>query len=404
LLSCESYFNKKCNYSTIITDIDLENYKYKEFNKKNKLQFIFPEDNKHITFDGSRFHGVLKINELGEQKNNNYLSITINLFGDKPNNITYFSNNDNNDNNRDNHTTIYFKEPSIIHIKDNNKNLKTINKKECLFDYDFYENIFYNNKGKIELPSIVIQEIKNNLNVESGNINNNNNNNNNVSVYNYYFVDNYDENTVDLVKNKKFELINKQVETMRKIDCNKYSVNNYLLGNRFIQRFTYKNIFSKNVCEWIINESELYANANAGWNINKYEGKKITQYLQADKLKSIFGFILFSFNDIFNKVKKSYCLTENITFNINDIFIIKNQKDITHSIKETTKNTFFTMYVLLSDELTFKDSGISFDDGISEFLNQGDLIIHSSKVKNSELEIYEGNKYILLAYIDLSIV
>ena len=404
LLSCESYFNKKCNYSTIITDIDLENYKYKEFNKKNKLQFIFPEDNKHITFDGSRFHGVLKINELGEQKNNNYLSITINLFGDKPNNITYFSNNDNNDNNRDNHTTIYFKEPSIIHIKDNNKNLKTINKKECLFDYDFYENIFYNNKGKIELPSIVIQEIKNNLNVESGNINNNNNNNNNVSVYNYYFVDNYDENTVDLVKNKKFELINKQVETMRKIDCNKDNVNNYLLGNRFIQRFTYKNIFSKNVCEWIINESELYANANAGWNINKYEGKKITQYLQADKLKSIFGFILFSFNDIFDKVKKSYCLTENITFNINDIFIIKNQKDITHSIKETTKNTFFTMYVLLSDELTFKDSGISFDDGISEFLNQGDLIIHSSKVKNSELEIYEGNKYILLAYIDLSIV
>jgi hypothetical protein len=403
LLSCESYFNKFI-YPTIITDIDLENYKYKEFNKKNKLQFIFPEDNKHITFDGSRFHGVLKINELGEQKNNNYLSITINLFGDKPNNITYFSNNDNNDNNRDNHTTIYFKEPSIIHIKDNNKNLKTINKKECLFDYDFYENIFYNNKGKIELPSIVIQEIKNNLNVESGNINNNNNNNNNVSVYNYYFVDNYDENTVDLVKNKKFELINKQVETMRKIDCNKDNVNNYLLGNRFIQRFTYKNIFSKNVCEWIINESELYANANAGWNINKYEGKKITQYLQADKLKSIFGFILFSFNDIFNKVKKSYCLTENITFNINDIFIIKNQKDITHSIKEKTQNSFFTMYVLLSDELTFKDSGISFHDGISEFLNQGDLIIHSSKVKNSELEIYEGNKYVLLAHIDLSIV
>ena len=113
---------------------------------------------------------------------------------------------------------------------------------------------------------------------------------------------------------------------------------------------------------------------------------------------------MFSFNDIFYKVKKSYCLTENITFNINDIFIIKNQKDITHSIKEKTQNSFFTMYVLLNDELSFKDGGISFDDGISEFLNQGDLIIHSSKVKNSELEIYEGKKYVLLAHIDLSIV
>jgi hypothetical protein len=394
LLSCESYFNKKCNYPTIITDIDLENYKYKEFDKKNKLQFIFPQDNKHITFDGSSFHGVLKINELGQQKDNNYLAITINLLGDKPNNITYFSNNENNDNDNENnnynHTNIYFKEPSIINIKDNNTNLKTIYKKERIFDYNFYENIFYNNKGKIELPSIVIQEI----------------NNNNFSVYNYIFIDNYDENAVDLVKNKQIELINKQIVTMRKIDCNKDNVNNCLLSNRFIQRFTYKNIFSKNVCEWIINQSESYANTNNGWNRKKNETNetnKITQYLQADKLKSIFGFILFSFNDIFNKVKKSYCLTENITFNINNIFIIKNEKNMTNSIKEPPQNNFFTMYILLSDPLVFKGGGYYFDDGITEYLNQGDLIVHSNKVKNSELEIYDGKKYVLVAHIDLSI-
>ena len=392
LLSCESYFNNSI-YPTIITEIDLENYKYKEFDKKNKLQFIFPEDNKHITFDGSSFHGVLKITELGEQKDNNYLSITINLLGDKPNNITYFSNNDN-----DNERTMYFKELSIINVKDNNTNLKTIHKKERLFDYNFYENIFYNNKGKIELPSIVIQEIKNNLNKEI--------NNNNVSVYNYIFTDNYDENTVDLVKNKQIELINKQIVTMRKIDCNKDNVNNFLLSNRFIQRFTYKNIFSKNVCEWIINESELYANTNNGWNRKKNETNetsKLTQYLEADKLKSIFGFILFSFNDIFNKVKKSYCLTENITFNINDIFIIKNEKNMSNAIKETTQTNFFTMYILLSNPLVFKGGGYYFDDGITEYLNQGDLIVHSNKVKNSELEIYDGKKYVLVAHIDLSI-
>lgn len=386
LLSCESYFNKSI-YPTIITEIDLEHYKYKEFDKKNKIQFIFPEDNKHITFDGSSFHGVLKITEFNDSKDNNYLSITINLLGNKPNNISYFSNNDND-------RTMYFKEPSIINIKDNNTNLKKIHKKERLFDYDFYENIFYNNKGKIELPSIVIQEINNS---------NSNSNNDNGPIYNYCFTDNYDENKVDLLKNKQNELINKQIVTMRKIDCNKDNVNNYLLCNRFIQRFTYKNIFSKNVCEWIINESELYANANNGWNINKYEGEKITQYLQADKLKSIFGFILFSFNEIFYKVKNSYCLTENITFNINDIFIIKNEKNMSNAIKETTQNNFFKLYILLNDPLSFKGGGISFDDGISEYLNQGDLIIHSSKVKNSELEIYEGNKYVLLAHIDLSI-
>ena len=156
----------------------------------------------------------------------------------------------------------------------------------------------------------------------------------------------------------------------------------------------------------------MYANTNNGWNRKKNEKNeknetnetsKLTQYLEADKLKSIFGFILFSFNDIFNKVKKSYCLTENITFNINDIFIIKNEKNMSNAIKETTQTNFFTMYILLNDPLSFKGGGISFEDGISEYLNQGDLIIHSSKVKNNELEIYEGNKYVLVAYIDLSI-
>ena len=213
LLSCESYFNNSI-YPTIITEIDLENYKYKEFDKKNKLQFIFPEDNKHITFKGSSFRGVLKMVEFNDSKDNNYLSITINLLGDKPNNISYFSNNDND-------RTIYFKEPSIINVKDNNTKLKTIHKKERIFDYNFYENIFYNNKGKIELPSIIIQEINNS---------NSNNDNDNGPVYNYCFIDN-DEKNIDFLNKQKDELINNQLLTMRKLECNKNIINNNLLYN-----------------------------------------------------------------------------------------------------------------------------------------------------------------------------
>jgi hypothetical protein len=380
LLSCESYFNQS-NYSTIITEIDLENYKYKEFDKKNKIQFFFPEEYKHITFEGNRFHGVLNI--FDEPIDNEFLSITINLLDDKPSNINYFNNN------IKEHSKIYFKEQSIINIKNNNINLKKINKEGHLFDYKFYENIFYSNKGKINLPSEVLNDIKKHLYTEK-----------NKPVNDFVFIDNY-ENNIDTINNTKNELISNQISTIRKLDCNKNIINNNLLYNRFIQRITYNNIFSKNVCEWIINECELYVNTN-GWNINKYNNK-ITQYLEAEKIKNIFGFILFSLNDIFNRIIKSYSLTLGSKININDIFIIKNEKNTTNIIKENTPNNLLTIYILLSDTSDFKGGGYYFDDGISEFLNQGDLIIHSSKIKNTELEIYDGKKYVLVVHIDLSI-
>ena len=86
--------------------------------------------------------------------------------------------------------------------------------------------------------------------------------------------------------------------------------------NRFIQRFNYNKLFSKNVCDWIIFESEEYAKNNGGWTTRRHENYPTTD-IPVEKIKNIFNFVLFSFTDIFNKIKKSYFFTEEVSFNMN---------------------------------------------------------------------------------------
>jgi len=52
LMSCVSYFNNN-EFPMLLTEINFEEYKFKNFENKNSIQIIFPEKNKQITFDGS---------------------------------------------------------------------------------------------------------------------------------------------------------------------------------------------------------------------------------------------------------------------------------------------------------------------------------------------------------------
>lgn len=172
--------------------------------------------------------------------------------------------------------------------------------------------------------------------------------------------------------------INRIVEEQNKI--------NDFLKNRLVQRFVYDSIYSKNVCDWIIMESEEYAGKNNGWNADSH--------ISIDKISSIFNFCLFSFNDIFNKIIKSYCLTDSVKFSILDIFIAKNGVDLIND------KSIITINILLND-FEYDSEGICFDDGITTFLKQGDLIVYSSKntkVSNNK----KGYMLIAFVYVTLS--
>ena len=50
LLSCLTYFNET-NTPTIITNVDMDKYIYKKFNKETSIFFSFPKINKQITYN-----------------------------------------------------------------------------------------------------------------------------------------------------------------------------------------------------------------------------------------------------------------------------------------------------------------------------------------------------------------
>jgi hypothetical protein len=175
-----------------------------------------------------------------------------------------------------------------------------------------------------------------------------------------------------------------------------------VLYNRFIQRFTYNKIFSNNVCEWIIFESENYAKNNGGWTTRRHENYPTTD-IPIEKIPGVFNFVLNSFDGIFNKIKKSYCFTEEVTFNINDLFIVKYNEEIQNKLDLHHDGSFLSINILLSDPKDFEGGGTYFNDGLTAFLEQGDLLVHSGKIEHSGLPVTKGTRFILVSFVGIKV-
>jgi len=389
LLSSVSYFNK-CNFPTIITEIGIDDYKFKEFKHKNNICLIFPEERKQVTFDGTNFHGVVNIfNEISSSKNIDRFMFAINLWDKRPLNIPYFS---------DCSSSFTFtKEPVLFSLSSStssstNKDsaFKLIKNKEKVFNHNFYESMLYNKKNFIMPESIVsnVKEVFDSLNEPFS--------------ANFLITDNFDEKEIIFSDKKKiFDKLNSQITMINNIETFT-DVQKDVFYNRFIQRFIYNNVFSKNVCEWFIAESENYAKLNGGWTTQRHN-KYPTTDLPLEKITNIFGFTLFSFNNIFDRITKSYCLPDYLTFNISDLFVVKYDSSMQNSLELHQDGSFFSINILLSDPNDFEGSGTYFNDGITCYLNQGDLLVHSGKVKHSGLAITKGNRYILVAFVNILI-
>ena len=87
LLSCVTYLNdNQC--PTIITNVDMECYKYKDFERQTNIYLSMPKCNKQITFDGQFFHGSTHLKEANDDSR--YI-IAINLWDTMPTNVNYYN-------------------------------------------------------------------------------------------------------------------------------------------------------------------------------------------------------------------------------------------------------------------------------------------------------------------------
>ena len=364
LLSNIIYLNDSI-YPTVITDIDLEKYKYKEFQNEKNITIVFPKKNKHITFDGSKRHGVSSIFEEDKINELRYI-IAINLWDRKPTNVEYYQ--------KEKTTKMYDNKIQVININPCNEDENIIFVKDIL-NYDFFENLFYKNKNECSVFSdlLKIEFYENNK-------------------YIFKIEEKNEEKNVELTKANKLLI---DIENIKTID-------NIVSTNRFLQRCILNNIYSQDTCNWIINESELYAKENGGWTTNRHNNYPTTD-IPVNNIKSIFKYVLGTIPNIMTKIYKSYCIPESISINIVDLFIVKYEKDAQSKLEIHTDGSFITFSIMLSSSKDYEGGGTEFNDGIQTFLEQGDILVHSGYVKHSGLEITKGTRYILVGFTSINI-
>jgi len=95
---------------------------------------------------------------------------------------------------------------------------------------------------------------------------------------------------------------------------------NYLINKTtFLQEAIINDIYSENMCAWIVENSEKEALIDA-WNIEPNSNNK---FLDLNKLTVILPLIISSFQMISNIIKLNYNLSHELNFNIKEWYIIK---------------------------------------------------------------------------------
>jgi len=363
LQSCISYFTKS-DCPTIITKIDMDSYLYKDFETQKEILLSFPESNKQITFDGKFFHGSAALSENDVLKNRHI--IAINLWNIKPSNVEYYKG--------DNES----EDKPVILSFDKDKNIEKIMVQSNTINTQLFENLLY------KYDKTAMYDFKQLVNSNTSS---------------YRFIKATNKVIIGTTTEKQ---INKSRERQNIFDDIKEIMNPDLKYNRFMQRFKYSKIYTPEMCRYIINESEKHASNNGGWTTQRHK-KYPTTDLSVDKIPSIFTLVLETLNTIIGKIKESYGLNEEIIFDIKDLFVVKYKHDEQNHLELHHDESFISFNILLSNHSNFEGGGTYFEDGITTYLEQGDILIHSSRTKHAGQRITKGERYILVGFLDIKL-
>lgn len=375
LLSCVTYFTNNTNTPTFISNIDLDTYKYKIFEKQQSIMLSLPKINKQITFDGHFYHGNVALTEHDDTKE--LYTMSINLWNKKPKNIEYYI--------PKYETTLSNKEDIITTFEVDNGTCN-IKVSEDIINYKFFNSLMYDKRidacyGFDELITNYVGDAKN-------------------STFVFEVDKSIKRNAhIDKLKNTYGDIIVDYEAITNEKNEFKY--------NRFLQRFQYENVYSIDTCRFIIEECEIYANKYGGWTTQRHNNYPTTD-LPVKDIPTIFRLISSSFVKILDKISRSYnldtgCISNNIAFNILDVFVIKYDCDKQNSLSMHNDGNFISFSILLNGTNEFEGGGTYFDDGLTCHLNQGDMIVHSGLVKHSGLPVTKGVRYLLVGFVDMTI-
>jgi hypothetical protein len=225
LLSSVTYLNDS-NIPTVISNIDMDRYMYKDFEKDLKLFFSFPKKGKQITFDGKYYHGSAFLeHDNAVRKNEDRYIIAVNLWNKKPTNVGYY--NYINFENDEQPTTMILNNKKIFFLEkktlEENVNLSTINLDKDVINYKLFENILYkcNENVFTEFASMLKYNEKDE---------------NHIHNYKVFLDETIEQKKLESqLKTKYGNVLDDIKELMEETNPIKY--------NRFLQRFIYSKIY-----------------------------------------------------------------------------------------------------------------------------------------------------------------
>jgi hypothetical protein len=343
IISSVTFLNGAPNTMAVFTDLSHEVYKYKKYRnyKNGKKMFVsIPEKNKHIIYNGANCS--LFINR---DSSTVPIALFMNVFG-LGNCLS------------DKH--IIVNDTKCAKIEINNR-----------FNFDFYENLLYKkNSDCIKFVWMILDERAKCIE----------------------FTDTYDVTAerTKLLKNKYGDVIQDIIEINK---------SNFKL-NRFFQRFQIKNVLSKNICKWFIDETDKYVGVN-GWETENFKNYS-TCDIKLSNLKTVHDYFLkYELEKVMELIVQSYCLPKGTQFNITDLNIIKYSSDLISGLSKHTDSAFIAFNISLNSQFEYEGGGTYFDDGLTFKNDTGDLLIHCGKIEHIGLPVNIGARYILVGFINI---
>ena len=410
LFSTISFLSEN-NLPMIFSNIDIDSYKYKDIPDENSYKIIIPKKYTHVIFDSSKYYGFLNINTLSEEA---VVSTPKDLQGSSlntvlPHEIVNF---------------VYLKinfwnlelpssYPKDLHgdigpISDLIEHLERVTS-EGVGEKDLTPfgavvstptpTIYYNNISSLILLLIIFL-----FNVKL--LYNTNENDTINKIYNILYG-----HATNL---KQYTMFNLNFKINNNLDYstlfNKYGIiiddilqpsntNTIDEKNRFNRNKIFKNVFSIDVCYWIINESEIYNK----WIISNYYNYELS--IKVECLPHVLNYVLFSSYFWILHFKEVYNIPDNIKIAIRDVFVSKNKEKFIYKDNTIEKN-LLVCNVQLNDKIDYIGGEIIIENtknSESNYLNQGDMIIyHSIKERKDEI-ILKGEIYSLVFIIEFDL-
>ena len=359
ILSCMVFLTDS-ELPFVITEIDIDSYKYKEFKKQDTLHVIFPKKNTHVVFHGSVYNGFIIPNPNSKDtdiNNENPINaILINVW-DSETEIT-----------KPMITTEEIENKTTPHfISLNNQIIWT----DDFLTYNMFNNLLYMKKYTHEDVKPILELY------------------NNDAPQNWY-----------VIKKSEINLKNVHLDTFQNTHNNNLSNFN----NRFLQRFHIKSILSPNTCDWLINST-----TKNDTNISLSNDKSYIHMMENNEIKSFTRTML---EIVCDEINKSYNINiENNTnhkIEITDVLLVKYDNNNTkkNGIKMYSNTDHdITAEIMLSllEHGNNKEGQLMFNDGLHVILNQGDMVIYSNLTEHNIKKISSENTVLYKIIIHMKI-